>query len=34
VSKEGQLSPVIGQIKGNNLFVNGNLLFSDTKGEE
>jgi hypothetical protein len=34
VSKEGQLSPVISQIKGNNLFVNGNLLFSDTKGEE
>ena len=33
VSREGQLSPVISQIKGNNLFVNGNLLFSDTKEE-
>ena len=29
-SKEGQLSPVISQIKGNNLFINGNRLFSDT----
>jgi hypothetical protein len=27
-SKEGQLSPVVNQIKGNNLFVNGNLLFN------
>jgi len=27
-SKEGQLSPTINQIKGNNLFVNGNLLFN------
>lgn len=26
-SKEDQLSPIISQIKGNNLFVNGNLLF-------
>jgi len=30
-SKEGQLSPVISQIKGNNLFVNGNLLFGGTE---
>jgi hypothetical protein len=29
-SKENQLSPIIQQIKGNNLFINGNLLFSDT----
>jgi hypothetical protein len=33
-SKEGQLSPVISQIKGNNLFINGNLLFNDTKETE
>lgn len=33
-SKEGQLSSVISQIKGNNLFINGNLLFSDTKEEQ
>ena len=33
-SKEGQLSPVISQIKGNNLFINGNLLFTDTKEEQ
>jgi hypothetical protein len=33
-SKEGQLSPVFGQIKGNNLFVNGNRLLKDTKEEE
>jgi len=33
-SKEGQLSPVFGQIKGNNLFVNGNRLLSDTKEEQ
>ena len=30
-SKNGQLSPVFGQIKGNNLFVNGNRLLKDTK---
>jgi len=30
-SKDGQLPPVFGQIKGNNLFVNGNKLFKDTK---
>jgi hypothetical protein len=30
-SKDGQLSPVFGQIKGNNLFVNGNRLLKDTK---
>jgi len=33
-SKDGQLSPVFSQIKGNNLFVNGNRLLKDTKGEE
>jgi hypothetical protein len=33
-SKDGQLSPVFAQIKGNNLFVNGNRLLKDTKGEE
>jgi len=33
-SKEGQLSPVFGQIKGNNLFVNGNRLLKDTKEEQ
>jgi hypothetical protein len=33
-SKEGQLSPVISQIKGNNLFINGNRLFSDTTEEQ
>jgi hypothetical protein len=33
-SKEGQLSPVISQIKGNNLFINGNRLFIDTKEEQ
>ena len=33
-SEEGQLSPVFAQIKGNNLFVNGNRLLKDTKGEE
>jgi hypothetical protein len=33
-SKEGQLSSVISQIKGNNLFINGNLLFTDTKEEQ
>jgi hypothetical protein len=33
-SKEGQLSPVFGQIKGNNLFINGNRLFSDTTEEK
>jgi hypothetical protein len=32
-SKDGQLTPVFGQIKGNNLFVNGNRLLSDTKEE-
>ena len=32
-SKEGQLSPVFSQIKGNNLFVNGNRLLSLTKEE-
>lgn len=34
ISKEGQLSSIISQIKGNNLFVNGNLLFSNTESEE
>jgi hypothetical protein len=33
-SKDGQLTPVFGQIKGNNLFVNGNRLLSDTKEEQ
>jgi hypothetical protein len=33
-SKDGQVSPVFGQIKGNNLFVNGNKLLSDTKETE
>jgi hypothetical protein len=33
-AKKGQLSPAINQIKGNNLFINGNRLFSDTKEEE
>jgi hypothetical protein len=33
-SKDGQLTPVFGQIKGNNLFVNGNKLLSDTKEEQ
>ena len=32
-SKEGQLSPIISKIKGNNLFVNGNLLLK-SKAEE
>ena len=32
-SEEGQLSPVFAQIKGNNLFVNGNRLLKDTKEE-
>jgi hypothetical protein len=30
-SKEGQLSSVINQIKGNNLFVKGNVLFTGTE---
>ena len=30
-SKDGQLSPAFAQIKGNNLFVNGNRLLKDTK---
>jgi hypothetical protein len=33
-SKDGQLTPVFGQIKGNNLFVNGNKLLIDTKEEQ
>jgi hypothetical protein len=33
-SEEGQLSPVFAQIKGNNLFVNGNRLLKDTKEEQ
>jgi len=33
-SKEGQLSSVINQIKGNNLFINGNKLFSDITEEK
>jgi hypothetical protein len=33
-SEEGQLSPVFAQIKGNNLFVNGNRLLKNTKEEQ
>lgn len=33
-SKDGQLTPVFAQIKGNNLFVNGNRLLKDTKEEQ
>jgi len=33
-SKDGQLTPVFAQIKGNNLFVNGNRLLKDIKEEE
>lgn len=33
-SKDGQLSPVFAQIKGNNLFVNGNKLLKNPKEEQ